>query len=280
MTATSATDLAYAHNATHANTLFVTLSTLKEVRAFSVTAPPAAVTNPAHTYVSGLDIQPQNVLAHLTNGEIYLRSSDNSRSIIVSPSKIVTTLYQYSETGKYHYVLGLTPDGSTIRADSSYGPRVYGKVNLHGLVQSHEVALHGNWLYVGSYMGSASYTGLHAFNLVDGSDMFIRGFDTTTTSGYPTHSGVGALAVNPVTHRLYAGSGKGRIWEVVIDGSANHGKISEWATVEADEWLYGLDITAVRDKLWVVGGSRSLYTARLSDKQVVKVWAGLSSPRF
>ncbi|MNX46606.1 Serine/threonine-protein kinase PknD [compost metagenome] len=277
VTATSATDLAYAHNASHPNTLFVAVATLNEVRAFSVNAPPAAVTNPTHTYISGLGIQPQNVLAHLTNGEIYVRASNKTGAYRISTGKVVSTLHSYADDAILD-ALGITPDGSTVRVDNHWG-RVHGKAFLHGLIQSHEVALHGNWLYVGSYFGT-SYTGVHAFNLVDGSDMLLRGFDITTESGYPTHSGVGTLAVNPATNRLYAGSGKGRIWEVVIDGSANHGKVSEWATLEANEWLYGLDITAARDKLWAVGASRSLYTARLSDKQVVKVWAGLSSPRF
>lgn len=281
VTATSATDLAYVNNASHPQTLFVAMQSLLEVRSFAVGAPPAALTG-AHAYVSGLDIEPQNVLAHPTNGDIYVRASNNSRAYTISTSKVVSFLHNY--TG--HHILqslGISPDGETVRADSEYG-RVHGKAFLTTLHQSHEVAAHGDWVYVGTHFAN-EYTGLHAFNRVDGSDMFIRGFEVTTSSTHPRYefrsqTGAGVLAVNPTTNRLYAGTGHGLIYEIVVDGSANQGKNTLWTILNVGERLYGMDIASTHDRLWVVGDSRSLYAIRLSDKDVSTIWAGLSQPRF
>jgi sugar lactone lactonase YvrE len=282
--ATGASDVAFANNASHAAKLFVTFPSLLEVRAFPVAAPPAAtlLTDAAYSYVAGLDINPQNIQVHPTNGQIYVRASNNSRSYTISPTKVVSFHLNY--TG--HSILrtmAITPDGSTVRADTTY-PRVHGKAFLTGLVQSHEVAAHGDWIYVGSHMAN-EYTGLHAFNIADGSDMFIRGYEVTTSSSHPRYdyrgqTGPGVLAVNPMTNRLYAGTGHGQIYEAIIDGSASHGQNVLWTTLNLGERLYGMDITTTGDKLWVVGDSRNLYTARLSDKVVGTIWAGLSSPRF
>ncbi|MNR88786.1 Serine/threonine-protein kinase PknD [compost metagenome] len=282
VTATSATDIAYANNASHAQTLFVAMQTLQEVRSFSVAAPPATLTN-AHTYVSGLDIDPENVLAHPTNGEIYVRDTLRSRSYTISTSKVVS--FQHNYTG--HHILnsvGISPDGTSVRADYEYG-RLHGKAFLTTLHQTHEVATHGDWVYVGTHFAN-EYTGVHAFNRVDGSDMFIRGFEVTYTPTthpryeYRSQTGAGVLAVNPTTNRLYAGTGHGLIYEVNIDGTANHGKNTLWTTLNLGERLYGMDISSANDHLWVVGDSRSLYSIRLSDKNVSTIWAGLSQPRF
>jgi sugar lactone lactonase YvrE len=271
--AAGASDVAYANNATHAAKLFVAFPTRQEVRAFGVATPPPTtlLTDAAFSYVAGLDIDPQNVLVHPTNGQIYVRASNQSRSYTISTTKVVSFLHNY--TG--HHILrafGITPDGSWVRADNHYG-RVHGQVFLTGLVQSHEVAAHGDWIYVGSHMAN-EYTGVHAMNLVDGSDMFIRGYESNGQSG------PGVLAVSSATNRLYSGTGNGRIYEAVIDGSASHGQNVLWATLNVGERLYGMDLTTTGDKLWVVGASRNLYTARLNDKVVGTIWAGLSSPRF
>ncbi len=264
-TVSSVYDLAY-----RAGTLFLARST-KDVQQIDLTAPTPTPT----LYVDGFGETPRNIVAHPTNGELYVRSSNNQYAYRVTATKVLQLDADYTGWGRLT-AYGIAPDGNRMRSESTF-PNYYfqGKTTISSLIQSHEVAFHDNRVFVGSYMGGG-YTGVYAYNLADGTEMFIRG---TFDSGDDA-TGAGVLAVNPEANQLYVGTAKGKIFNVDVAAGATEGQVSSFATLKSGEWLYGLDITSTRDKLWAVGGSRSLFSLRLSDKVVTEVKPGLSQPRF
>jgi hypothetical protein len=253
-TVSGVTDIAYRDN-----TLFAVRRTAKEIQTLDTTVPSPT---PA-LYVNGFDAEPYNILAHPTNGELYCRTANNQYAYRVTASKVIQLDADYTGWSRLT-AYGIAPDGTRMRAESVYPYYQWpGKTVITSLIQSHEVAFHGNQVYVGSFM-NGSYTGVYRYNLDDGTEMLIRGVGT---------SGAGAIAVNSSSGMLYVGGGDGTIYAVDDAGAA-----STLATTS--EFVYGLDITALNDTLWAISSARNLFSVRLSDNQVQSVQAGLSQPRF
>jgi len=250
--------------------LYLVLSTAKELRSVSTT-----VNNPtSELYVSGFEVSPSNLLAHPTLNYFYLRTGNNQYAYRVEPSKAILNDADYTGWARLT-AYGIAPDGNRMRAESVYPNYGFGgKSTISSLIQSHEVAFHNNRVFVGSFMGGG-YTGVYAYNLDDGTEMHLRGFDSDASD-----TGTGVLAVNPDNNRLYVGTVRGKLYYVNIAPGVNEGEVAYVTTLSSGDVLYGLDITAGKDQLWAVGSSRNLYAVRLSDSQVTTVQAGLSRPRL
>lgn len=253
-TVSGISDIAYRNDA-----LYMVQRTTKSIQQISTT-----VNAPASTlYVDGFDTEPYNILAHPTNGEFYCRTTNNQFAYRVTAGKVIQLDADYTGWARLT-AYGIAPNGNRMRAESTYVTVPFSsRATLVSLIQSHEVAVYGNQVYVGSFM-SGGYTGVYRYNFDDDSEMFIRGVGS---------SGAGAIAVNSANGTLYVGAGDGRVFAVNDAGTPT-------SLASTGDFLYGLDVTAVNDKLWAIGSTRNLFSVRLSDNLVQTVQAGLSQPRF
>ncbi|MNK32072.1 Serine/threonine-protein kinase PknD [compost metagenome] len=234
--------------------VYVTTSNSPWVRTLDTTLAAPVVTNyvEAPVNLSGVYARPQDGNLFVHQGRI---------GYLIKPDGIVDDLGEQPGLA-YAY----TPDG-TFLTTHYYVPCLFGPTFLPALVQSHEVAVDGNRVYVGTFM-EGEYTGVYRFDRDTGEQWFIRGLGS---------SGAAALAVGP-DRKLYVGTSLGKIHEVDGAGLAS----AAWVTAPAipSDRLYGLDITAAGDKLWAIGESRAIYGIGVPSKVVEVLKAGLSTPRF
>ncbi len=273
---------------------------LKRVEGATTATPALSTKAPGELWSVSLtganSISYKNSRIYVTYGNTWIRSLDstlasptvsdyaqgpvNLTGVIAHPVSDYLFAYQGEDgykvppSGVFEYLTGYggtafayTPDGTFMRDYVSYMPLYFGKTTLPGLVQTHEVAVDGDRVYVGSSMND-EYTGVYRFDRDTGEQWLIRGLGS---------SGASAIAVGP-DRTLYVGGGNGKIYQVDGNGAAS----AAWVTTPAipSDRLYGLDITANGTKLWAIGSSRTIYGITVAGKTVELVKPGLSSPRF
>lgn len=228
--------------------------------------------------ITGFSRSPDAVLAHPTDGFLYVRTG-SIYIYKVSPTTKVISLWADYGGWQRLTALGMLPDGSILRAHSVY-PDWSAPVYLSSLIQSHEVALDPprHYLYVGSFMMG----GIYRYDLVTGDEMLLRPpynrapHDTRDyyyTDGSGDYREFYPVVAVSTAGTLYTVSTSGRVYMATTDGKPTY--LTTLGTL-----AYGLDITADDSTLWAIGSNRSLYSVLLTDNSVSLVRAGLSAPRF
>lgn len=208
-----------------------------------------------------------HVMVNAANGELVVRRGGGGFYVV----NAANVFYAEGSHSPGASAFALTPNGTRVYSIDTYAYS-YGPVFLSSLLQSHEVAVDrdavgGDRVYVASFMNDGGqFAAIHRYDPKDDTEMVIRGFG---------NQGVGTLALNAQTRKVYAGTTSGQLYEVNPDGTVAH-----WATLTGAGILYGLDITRNNGTLWAVDSSRYLYSITLGGKTQAQVKAGLSAPRF